>query len=689
MADQTFTYDAQEDWESGDELNDVIAYDPAGKLIPSIGITTIAGVQDDYSLAVYCRVRDGSGTTIANLGSANDGTLANLDGEGTSDYSWSTKTDGRAELTGGKIAVSHHSSFDPEDSAGHEWTQGAGIRFKLSSVSAQELMARAGRFVLGIDADDKPYVQWVHSGGIYTLTAGAAYVVEANVPTVLEMYGSGGSCELYKDGKRIASVSGLSGKDCSTGDLVVKCTGTYSDFYLLGNASGRGYNIPGNRSSGTWEKTVDLGETADQTLRYIEVEASKGTRNSITIYTSFGDDIGHLEEESTYTFSIEEWSTQKFYPPETGLSHGRYLLIRISMSGQDFDYQLPVLDKLTVVTRDISTVAYDEEDFDDDTYEEVFVLEAKKPESLEEALADIKKLKEIVRNINEELGRTTRASWGVGTSMRHVTNHYSGLAADQVERISDIEGDISRLETMISAVHAMLLGHTTNTSVHIDCGASTNACRDWVTNQLSGYVTYEDISYYYSSGEVDAEIEKAIDAHNGPYEHGCPGAGIACDIGYATPEDVTTAIGTHAALTTGVHGAESKYLVYDNNSGQILTSRIASHAGATATHGCTGGEIACISDIPSLSGYATESWVGDHYAAKAYESTIDTHIGQSNPHSGSASNTALGLVASDLSSHAGAANPHSGSASTGDITSAINAHDDSSAHNCSVIQCTL
>jgi hypothetical protein len=570
MSDVTTVLNDQTSWETGD-LVGLTAFDPAGKLIPSVDATEIASIYDNYSLAVYARIRDGTGTSIASLGQQTTGTLTG----GT----WAARADdGRAYLTGGSISFAYHASMAKADSDGKTRCQGGGLRFKLSSVTAQVLMTRAGRFSLGIDANLLPYFSWVHSTGTSTITALSAHIIVANTPTVLHFSAREGAAYLYKDGALVASVTGLTGiNDPGTGALVVACTGVYSDAFLVGEYYNSGM-LAAQRYSGTWEKTVDLGVGKDQTLRYFTIVSKKKFNHAISIAISFATTEATLDDARVYNFSVDQYETEKYHAPETTLTHGRYMKVALSLSGRNFDYQLPIVDSLTLVTRDIGTVLYEPGDLDFDDFYLPEPTETQTPESLEGALADLARLKAAITEIRQ---RQESVGFGFG------------------RRIAALEKPHAAL---VTGVHGVSDGSAI-ASVNVVDSQITSAC----AAGAPGGTIHE---------AIDALISTAIGA--GGTIHEAIDALISTAIGAGGVIDnaVDSLISTHAAIRVNVHGVGAgSYIAYTGAPYQgyaveeIAVGAVTTHVANADPHsGGTGGaHYAKDSELSTVSGVANDA----------------------------------------------------------------------------------
>jgi hypothetical protein len=611
MADVTTVFQDQASWLTGTTL-DTVASDPAGKLIPSKGASAVAEIYDAYSLAVYSRIRDGSGTSAANLGKAAAGTIAD---NGASTYAWAARADdGRSYLTGGKITYAYHASMAKASTDGKTWAQSGGLRFKLTTVTAQVLMTRAGRFSMGIDANSLPYFSWVHNSGTYTITAAAAHIIVANTPTVLHFAATAGTAYFYKDGTLVASIPGLTGKnDPGTGSLVVSCTGVYSDVFLIGEY----YNsnaLALQCTSGRWEKVVDLGVGKDQTLRYMTIVSKKKFNHSISMQVAFATTEVGLDDARSYGFSVEQYETEKFHAPETTLSHGRYMKVSLNLTGVNFDYQLPIVDSLTIVTRDIGTVTYEQGDLDFSDFILPLPSEIKTPETLSDALAELQALKAITRDI---VARQSNLGGGGGyPTISHTVQLtvYEQALRDWLKRVVAESGTdsysfmnlpvtVKSLAGAVDKLNIFMADHPVETATH-GCTAGTIACSASITDHnddtdahtgtgtlglrsLSVHAALVNSTHGLPAGssfasllEVDGQIQDAC--LQGPessayvYDH------------------VTGRISSHN-VATAVHGAPaSHYLVYCGNSvpdGDSLyenAGAVAGHAADQTTHGSDG-----------------------------------------------------------------------------------------------------
>jgi len=509
VADTTTTIDSQDDWRDGSPITGVIAYDPAGKIIPSVGLTEIAEMAVYGSLAVFARVRDGEGTDIANLGSGANGVLT--------PGSWAERTDdGRNNLTGGSITFPYHSSMIETDDEGKAYGQSGGMYIKLSSISAQVLMTRSGRFALGITAAGRPYLNWVYKGGTYTITAPEAYAVEVDVPCSISFSAHSGSARLKKDGKLVASVSGLEGASVTTTSaLVCSCTGLWSDIYLFGGGT-EGDGLCRGKYTGSWEKTFDLGEGISQTLRHLTITSKKKHNHSISVAVSYANRKAELAKTAVqFRFSVAQFEDEKFYPPETTYSAGRYMRIAVVLNGTDYDAQLPLVDKIVIVSRDFGDPTYTEETLGFDEWEEVLLPEEQSPEDLAGAIREINRLKAAVR----EIQRKTSSTGGIPSFPTGGGAQIENLIYDTDLIAAALAGEVELSE--------------------IGQGISVN--------QMAVYA-------FDMASDLTDVIFKII---AGTFVSADDGLSSAWAALINAAVDVSGPIATHAALITGVHGAVS------------------------------------------------------------------------------------------------------------------------------------
>jgi len=240
MPDQTFTYDTQADWETG-ELSGLVALDPPGKLRPGFDTKSVAEFVDDGALAVYCRCRAGAGTVIENVGLAGNGTF--------SGGSWTTRVDGRRHLTGGQVTIPFHASMAVADDQGDRFNQAGGLLLKLSSYSAQILMERSNRFRLGLLSTGVPYAEYL--AGTTWHRATAQHPIDLNTWVGLGFIASGGSIMLTVDNRLVARKSGFDTQADPSTDLIVRCSGDWEHFFLFGDAT-NGNAILNQPTSGRW-----------------------------------------------------------------------------------------------------------------------------------------------------------------------------------------------------------------------------------------------------------------------------------------------------------------------------------------------------------------------------------------------------------------------------------------------------
>lgn len=413
---QTLLFESQSDWESGN-LSGMVASDPAGKLSLAVDINQVAALVDEGSLAVFSRLDEGSGTTVANLGAAADGTI----NSGT----WVERNDGRHYLSAGQIQYPYHSSMAVTDDNGKAYVLSAGLRIRLSTVTAQVFMQRANRFSLGVDSNGYPYATYEAADGTHKATG--KQKIEAGKWYYLVVIVNQASLTLMVNGSTAARNSGFDLKDDpKTGDLVVSCTGDFSTVAYSGDGS-RIEQLVRQSTSGIWEKKIDLG-AEDWTVQYLSITTVKNEHeHSISVSVAFADS----EDELPFA---KEWSwtpgggVDLFVPPELGLIYGHWISIRVRSSAMDWDRDQPLIDRLELHLR-VPYVPLTE--YEDDEYiggEYITPHEEQGPEDLAGALAEIRKLK---ANITELKRRTS----SLGGGFRGLRGRVNTLE-DKVDEVS-------------------------------------------------------------------------------------------------------------------------------------------------------------------------------------------------------------------------------------------------------------
>ena len=377
-------------------MHGTIASDPAGKLALGYDAYRLAQMVDEGYLAVYSPCREGSGSTLENLGKAGSGTLHD-------NYEWRTREDGRHYLHGGYAAFTYHDSMAIADSQGRKYYQSGGLIFRLDTVAEQNLMRRDNWFTLRIDSAGKPALDFYSGSGWKTITGKEA--LEPGKWYHLSFVIAGNGMAILLDGNEVARLTGFNPRTSPTSDLFVGCYGDWTDFYLIGSSQD-GYSILNQATSGTWEKKIHLG--ADQTVRFIEATvAKKEYEHSASISIAFADNEDDLDYSPNWMWTLTD-GQQLLFPQERGLIHGTWMKITVRLGAMSWDRTVPLVDSLRVVTRDVSPVIDSLSEDDGLGYSELAEEEGT-PEDLSSALAEIRKLKEFVKEI------------------KRATHHFGGL----------------------------------------------------------------------------------------------------------------------------------------------------------------------------------------------------------------------------------------------------------------------
>lgn len=659
MADQVFTYDSQGEWEGGD-LDNVVAFDPAGKLVPTMDATRVANYLADSveDMTVYCRCRDASGSTIVNHGDAADGTAAS--------HTWQTKTDGRSYLRGGTVTIPYNASMAIANANGDKFDIAGGLACSFPSFSAQVLMTRANRFKLGIDASNKPYASYYDGAGAWqTATAGDA--LDADTWYRLSMSINNGHMNLYVNGAVKSYISGITEReDAGSGDLVVACTGDYRDFWLYGEGT---YNDLSNQpSTGNWEKIIDL--TGDGTLRHIVAVCDLvDAEHSISISVAFDDDEDNLDYVEKWSWPLGD-GTNRLYPPKLGLLHGQYMKIKTTLSGSEQNRTLPILDSMVVTTRTPGT-ALGTWKADRGIYQVLAKIEERVPESLPDVIRVIVRIIERVNDLQEKFtpygpGPTGPADEGPGTDRFFIEDivddklrfhNGDGFAHGKVQmRYNEHENATAATASVgchgvfapYSIIDSNFVNLTANNAIAAHAGDASAHHTKYTDGAAELVITAELVN----GQSIDNAIDSLIGTHAAVNTnvHGAGATGIADNAA------VGTAVSNHAAVSMNIHGLTGdKYVAGSTYEDQNFNTAIASHNASDGKHGLSGGVHVA----------------GANSANQNLENELNTHTSASNPHSSSASDT-------DLSNHAATHTSVHGCthvAEVDDITSAIGVHE--------------
>lgn len=631
--DAVYTYNSQGEWETGTFYN-LIASSPAGKLCLAMSLDQVAEFVLAGALAVYCRCDEGSGTALDNLGLAANGVLSGA--------TWKTRTDGRVYLTDGGATVAYHASMAIAGGDGKKYDASGGIIFRVTALSAQVLMTRANRFILGIDASGKPYVSYKFASGWYTITGRSALVV--NTWYGLSFTANRGSVLLSLDGEVVArlAVSGVTCADDPLTGLVVAVTGDWTDFFYFGDGTS-GVAIARPSTSGYWEKTIQFDRR--RALRHCYVNSDKlEAEHSLSVAITFADSEEDLEYQGDRrrTWTVEDGENW-LEPAEENLHAGTWALIRVTLGAGSWHRQVPLVDQVVATFREV-TAALTEPDETGVNGGGGLPEELRAPENLEEALVRIAELQESVREIKKNMGSSFGGDGGAGGG-ESVSDW-----ADEIERFMGFwtgaawwrQGNeaselLSRNTSEILQV--LVDGHFS----HRDSIEELWEAMDQLAVSLTAFVTAQIDASVLEGGAVDNAIDALIATHNADvYDvHG-----IAATADLQDSEDVATAIGVHALLSYGVHGSPNigDPLMTDSGVDALVTA----HGNLTyGTHGCPN----LISDM-------------EDDVDPAIASAVSAHAGAADPHTGycleSAGYATDAEVSSAISTHNGAVAAHSG-----------------------------
>jgi hypothetical protein len=624
LAKQTLSYDSQTDWETGD-MSGLIAVDPAGKLSLGTDLEKIASYRIDGSLAVYCRLSEGMGTTIANLGSAGSGTLI---------YgNWEEREDGRHYLSNGQVQVPYHSSMAVKPTIGdnpQSYLMAAGLRVRVSSLGAQVLMQRDNRFSLGIDVSGYPYARYLATDG--WKIAKSSSKLEVNKWYVLSIGGTGSSVTLYQDGSIKARTVGFESKaDPYSGALIVTCNGDFTDFAYSGDGTSVD-ELVRQSTSGVWEKKIDLGED-DWTLQYVTMLSAKDVHeHSISMTVTFADTEDEIPFAEDWKFSCEG-GEELLVPPEEGLIHGHWIGIQVRMSAMSWDRVLPLVEELNVALRTTAPVLGE---YEDDEYvgEEGLEEEPQKPENIEAALKAIKDLKVNLIELNRKSSSLGEDIGSLDTRLTAVEDEQEEIDPAFLKWLYgyEIPDSLANLRRDFESHKELVMQAITDVAMNLALlGSRIYDVEDKV--DVPGYLAWTDQSeqrqvgvrvvYLLSlalqdDGLIDDAIKENIATHAALVTgvHGALGADLA------TEQDVANAVSAHAELRTGAHGAEvgDRIALFSD-----ITDEINAHAVLKRNiHGVGASDIACMQDILTHAAITT----GVHGAAigdKVGKPAVDDH----------------------------------------------------------------
>jgi len=524
MARQTITIDSQADWNTG-EFSGTNSLDPAGSIILGVDSTRIADYVDKGGLAVYCRCYEGAGSTAANVGIAGDATLTS--------HAWVERDDGRSWLSGGTATVAEHASMYISDDNSKKYRQSGGIRIKLSSIAAQVLMTRGYVFILGINSDGKPYIT-ARFGADVTKTAADALEVDREYTISFTL--NNNTMMLYVDGVLKLSYTGTRQIQASEGfDLTVGCAGYWTDFYFFGDGD-RGTAIEAQATGGYWKKTIDLGEVMK--LQHLYVNCAKiEEEHSISARVSFGsteDEISFEQSDNSILWTIEDGESWN-EPPATKLKYGQYVEIKVQLGTMDWTRDLPLVYEFEAEFMPLSAGLLSSLDEDDeDVYSELQSdLQANTiPEDLESALIAIRELQAIV---DEDRRPNSSSAGSGGMSISAIR----AAVARNADYAAEMSGQISDLSAAFGEFSPTQLG-----TANFLSGLSEGRARDLMVGMILNNESAIDANGILITGHI-AEVY-ADDVHN-----------------LLTDAPWSGDIATHAALTTGVHGAGAgAYICY-------------------------------------------------------------------------------------------------------------------------------
>jgi len=587
-----YEFDDQASWETGDFIG-CAAVDPTGKLTPAVSPETLAELIANHNLSIYLRCREGTGTTIDNIATAGeDGTLTNAD-------AWKTRSDGRHYLHGRSVTVSYFAGMKVVDDNDHSWSYAAQMRVRFASFSAQVLLQRNNGFKLGIDSTGHPYLQnyyhiseidneehvldvaqneWWYLGhttlgaGTFVMTghSGAAYelneadgkvkftggafdgtvevdyyhheesgwtaeasckdddVLSLNEWHKLGIVCSRGYLSLYLDDDIVATLETYYSDNDPETDLVAACTDDWGDIMFAGEAESECLvHFP---ITGSWSKEIDLG--ADKTLRYLEIDTTfTKLEHGINITIAFADSAAELDYARTWSWTVRTTGTTTYFPPYLGLLHGTWMKISLSLTEKAYDRDAVLMDALRVWVRVPATVLYD---YEQSPYSEVGIPEMGTPENLGALVGKVRALyavtNELSREITEVRAYAERATPGI--------SGIPDMGSYGQEEEEDWAAKISR----------MLDEHTRELWFWLPLMKKDHEHVGYLMQKTSFLDARRAVHWDYI-------MENR--------------RGIASEV---------TALITHAALTTGVHGAGSDTLATDAD--------IATHAALTVnTHG--------------------------------------------------------------------------------------------------------
>lgn len=696
MAD--YSYDSQAEWEGGD-FSGCHAVSPAGKLTPGVAPETIAELVAESDLSVYLRCSEGSGATLANLGSAGDGTLA--------DGSWDARDDGRAFITGGTVTVGYHSSMKVMednnvggDGSSYDWV--AQIRVKFASISAAVFMQRSNRFQLGMDASGYPYIKnYYHISRVYDIAISYdtddadewIYLPHTNIEsgtleitdedgneitpatvdytngkfkfsfagegTVLVDYVhhkatgwseladdtaltigewhtigavcAGGSLYLYVDGEAVARLTSSYADNDPGTDLTAGFYGDWTDVMYAGGSDTK--NLVSFPASGSWSKEINIG--SDKTLRYLEIDASiDQVEHGVTAVIAFADDADDLDYVETWSWSSLVDGFNRLYPPEGGLIHGTQMKITLSIREGDYDRDAVLIDSLDVYLRTPATPLIDQSRIPYGSMME----EVSTREDLVGLIQEVRVNRMVLRNLSRSvynLERKTGASaYAPGAPMPsdYTTGTYTGT-----------EDDWTVLQYEMNGIKITL----TNLQQQVTPLAELAYYRAELANTRISTVTG-----WLWEGALDTYVRNILSTG-----------------GYATESYADSAVSTHAALTTGTHGAGSDTLATDAD----IASAISVHAGLKAeTHGLSASQYFTYTETGTVREAAQASDLSTHASA-----TTGVH-GVGGNYVAPTGNPATTVEAKILTHSNLKTTVHGATvydlADEGDITSAINTH---------------